>query len=196
MVQIFREVKDDWNTSFFTTLNICFNLDITDCLGCKEIAGLLYSPQGPWGPHSLSKLAIGMSFAFGTWGCEFESRQVQCSHENWVYLKFSRSRSWLQWLIIVWIGYSTPLWLQQSLIKWFLMVWFTLGHSGQGTSVKCAVATWNNKARDVVHLKSPAFFFSFVLFCFVFLFFVYALGYEYGQALSSPKIEAYWLSWL
>ena len=31
-----------------------------------------------------------------------------------------------------------PLWLQQSLIKWFLIVWFTLGHSGQGTSVKCA----------------------------------------------------------
>ena len=24
-----------------------------------------------------------------------------------------------------------PLWLQQYLIEWFLMVWFTLGHSGQ-----------------------------------------------------------------
>ena len=28
-----------------------------------------------------------------------------------------------------------PLWLQQSLIKWFLMVWFTLG--SQRTSVVC-----------------------------------------------------------
>ena len=38
-----------------------------------------------------------------------------------------------------------PLWLQQSLIKWFLMIWFTLGHSGQQTSVKCAEAIWNTK---------------------------------------------------
>ena len=37
-----------------------------------------------------------------------------------------------------------PLRLQQSLIEWFLMVWFTLGHSGQRTSVNCAEATWNN----------------------------------------------------
>ena len=155
-----------WNTSFFTKLDICFNLDITDCLGCKEIRGLLYSPQGPWGPHSLSKLAVGMAFTFGAWVCEFESRQVQCSHENWVYLKFPwirnslliilwklvrnwRSWSWLQWLNIGWIGYSFSLWLQQSLIKRFLMVWFTFGHSGQET-------TWNNKARGVVNLKSPA----------------------------------------
>ena len=36
-----------------------------------------------------------------------------------------------------------PLWLQQSLIKQFLMVWFTLGQCGQGTSVKCAEAVWN-----------------------------------------------------
>ena len=35
------------------------------------------------------------------------------------------------------------LWLQQSLIKWFLMVWFTLAHSGQRTSVMCADAMWN-----------------------------------------------------
>ena len=33
-----------------------------------------------------------------------------------------------------------PLWLQQSLIKWISMVWFTLGHSGQWTSVNCAEA--------------------------------------------------------
>ena len=52
-----------------------------------------------------------------------------------------------------------PLWLQQSLIKWFRMVWFTLGHSGQRTYVKCAEAAWNNKGGGVVHLKSPAFFF-------------------------------------
>ena len=37
------------------------------------------------------------------------------------------------------------LWLQQSLIKWLLMVWFTLGHS-QLTSVKCAKAVSNYKA--------------------------------------------------
>ena len=51
-----------------------------------------------------------------------------------------------------------PLWLQQSLIKWFLMVWFTLGHSGQRTSVKCAEAMWNYKAGGKVHLKPPAVF--------------------------------------
>ena len=56
-----------------------------------------------------------------------------------------------------------PLWLQQSLIKLFLMVWFTLGHSGQQTSVKCTEAMWNNKAGGVVHYKSPAFF-SFLFF--------------------------------
>ena len=50
-----------------------------------------------------------------------------------------------------------PLWLQQSLIKWFLIAWFTLGHSGQRTSVKCA----EYKAGGVVHLKSPAFFLMF-----------------------------------
>ena len=38
-----------------------------------------------------------------------------------------------------------PLRLQQSLIKWFLMVWFTLGQSGQRTSVKCTEAVWNTK---------------------------------------------------
>ena len=27
-----------------------------------------------------------------------------------------------------------PLWLQQSLIKWFLMIWFIFGYSGQRTS--------------------------------------------------------------
>ena len=37
------------------------------------------------------------------------------------------------------------------------MVWFTLGHSGQRTFVKCAEALWNNKAGGVVRLKSPAF---------------------------------------
>ena len=37
-----------------------------------------------------------------------------------------------------------PLW-QQSLIKWFLMVWFTLVHSGQRTSAKCAEVMWNTK---------------------------------------------------
>ena len=52
-----------------------------------------------------------------------------------------------------------PFWLQLSLIKWFLMVWFTLGHSGQRTSVKCTEATWNNKAGGVVYLKSPSLFF-------------------------------------
>ena len=36
------------------------------------------------------------------------------------------------------------------------MIYF--GHSGQRTSVKCAEAVWNNKARGVVHLQSPAFF--------------------------------------
>ena len=40
------------------------------------------------------------------------------------------------------------------------MVWFVLGHSGQRTSVKCAEATWNYKSGGVVHLKSPAVFFS------------------------------------
>ena len=48
--------------------------------------------------------------------------------------------------------------------KWFLMVWFVLGHSGQGTCVKCAEAAWNYKAGGIVHLKSPAFFFSFFFF--------------------------------
>ena len=37
------------------------------------------------------------------------------------------------------------LWLRLSLIKWFLMVWFTLGYSGQRTTVKCAEAVWNTK---------------------------------------------------
>ena len=49
--------------------------------------------------------------------------------------------------------------LQQPLIKWFIMIWFILGHSGQRTSVKCAEAAWNNKAGGAVHLKSLAFFF-------------------------------------
>ena len=38
-----------------------------------------------------------------------------------------------------------PLWLQQFLIKWFLMEWFTFGHSGQRTYVKCAEAMWNTE---------------------------------------------------
>ena len=50
-----------------------------------------------------------------------------------------------------------PLRLQQSLIKWFLMVWFIKGHSSQGTFVKFAEAALNYIAGDVVHLKSPAF---------------------------------------
>ena len=41
-----------------------------------------------------------------------------------------------------------PLWLQQSLIKWFLIIWFTLGHSGKRTSVKCAEDVWNTKQGD------------------------------------------------
>ena len=45
------------------------------------------------------------------------------------------------------------------------MVWFVLGHSGQGTSVKCAEAAWNYKSGGVVHLKSPVGFFpSFFFF--------------------------------
>ena len=51
------------------------------------------------------------------------------------------------------------LWLKQSLINGFFLVWFVLGHSGQRTSVKCAEAAWNNKVGGKVHLKSPAFFF-------------------------------------
>ena len=46
-----------------------------------------------------------------------------------------------------------PFWLQQSLIKWFLMVRFTLCHSDQWTSVKSAEAVWIYKAGGVVHLK-------------------------------------------
>ena len=51
------------------------------------------------------------------------------------------------------------LWSQQSIIKLFLMIWFSLDHSGQRTSVECAEAAWNNKAGGVVHLESPAVFF-------------------------------------
>ena len=86
-----------------------------------------------------------------------------CSTENWISLKFPwtrnlllivswklvrNSRTWsrMRWLIMVWIEYSSP--------------WFTLSHSGQRTSVKCAEAAWNYKSRGVVHLKSPAFFLS------------------------------------
>ena len=43
-------------------------------------------------------------------------------------------------------------------VKWFLMVWFVLGHIGQRTTVKCAEAMWNYKSVGIVHLKSSAFF--------------------------------------
>ena len=52
-----------------------------------------------------------------------------------------------------------PLWLQQSLIKWFHMLWFTVGHSGLRTTVKCAEATWNYKAGGHSALKITCFFF-------------------------------------
>ena len=57
-----------------------------------------------------------------------------------------------------------PLWLQQSLINGFSWYGLALGHSGQGTSLKCAEAAWNYETGGVVHLKSSAFFFLFFLF--------------------------------
>ena len=38
-----------------------------------------------------------------------------------------------------------------------------VSHGGQRTSVKCAEAAWNKKAGGVVHSKSPAFFFFFII---------------------------------
>ena len=46
--------------------------------------------------------------------------------------------------------------------KWFLMVWFVLGHSVQPPSVKCAEVAWNNcKVRGHSALKITCVFFPF-----------------------------------
>ena len=80
--------------------------------------GLGYKWQNGW-QHTDGNFVLGARV------CELESHQFQCSHENWVCLKFPwtrnsllfvswklvwnpRSWSWLQWLIMVWIGYSSP----------------------------------------------------------------------------------------
>ena len=55
------------------------------------------------------------------------------------------------------------------------MVWFVLGQSGQGTSLKCAKATWNYKVREHSALRITCVLFSGVVVVVVVVVVVFCL---------------------
>ena len=116
------------------------------------------------------------TLAFDARGCEFESHQFQCSPENLVCLKFCwtrnsllivswklvqnfRSWSWLRWLFMVWVGYSSPCgWRSACLnsVSRYGLLWA----SEVSEHLQSVLRPHGIQSRGVVHLKSLAWFFS------------------------------------
>ena len=73
-----------------------------------------------------------MALAFSAKGCEFEFRQLHALVKtvSWKLVRAAMVDYGLKRV-------KLSLWLQQSLIKWFLMEWFVF-EPGQQTSVKNA----------------------------------------------------------
>ena len=125
-------------------------------------------------PFSSKVSSIDTAFTWGTRGCKFESRQYQCSRENWACLKFpwtanclvrnSRSWSWLRWLNMVWIGYNFP-W---GCCSPWLMVSHGLVCLGPQWSAHicevCLKVAWNYKVRGHSTLKINCGFFPIFVY--------------------------------
>ena len=149
-----RRVMGSWGVNSFQNLysNVLFNHHRPKLAYDLKLWKLLYKLTF----ISSQDSSIGTALAYGAWDCEFESRQVQCSPENWVCLKFPCTRNSL--LIVSWkliYSCSSP-WLNS--FSWYGLLWATV----VSEHLKNVLRPCGIQSRGRSALKITCVFFVFV----------------------------------